>query len=919
MFQGNNVTSVYSGGSSPMAPGNRQFGDPFLVPSWSVVPEDLRSIFDICQFLYIRTPEWANAAERTVSYFLTDIEFVGNKSGDKREQDEVREYLRDQVGYWGHQQELGNDWACFAGETLVPTRDGVYQIKDLVGRTVDVLSQGGKYRPAEFKTFGRQKLMEVEFSDGRKVYATPEHQWVVKNCSNAEVRIPTTALRTRHRIKRTVASRPKKNAEYREGVRHGFIFGDGSLSNSKRRHSSALFCGTKDLAMLPHFAGHHNPAIQRTDRKEMLRMHGFPPEYKMLPAADRSASYWYGFVSGFLAADGHVDKRDGCTVLTQKRKWVLEAISAQLPRLGMCGGPVKHGECTIDMRKLGGKDPARKFRMHYLTLLKRFMQPGDFLIPQHRANFEKNPGAGGAYGEYVGIAAVRATERVESVYCCVEPETHTFVVDNGILTGNCYGNAFGRMHFPFYRFLLVPTQNGIAEIAVDSAVGVKYNYLTMKYTIDDPTTTHMATPRRRRIEVDFIDRRSRDINRIRFARIDPRYVYIRHAIRSTRSWIIERFEPLFLASIKRGDLWQVNETPMSVLEAISKNADFLYDEDQIFHLKKPTISGVSNTGWGLPGVLSNFSNLHQLAVLRRVDEAVGLDYMMPFRIISPNMGTGDLNSFANSGSMGVWSAMLQQMVANKRIDPYAIHTAPFPIDFQEVGATGKTLTPKENMEWTTNALLNAGGFPAELFTSTLTYQQVPTAMRLFESTWQFMANAFNRHLKWAMRQIRDANGQEQMSVQVRQPSFIDDIEARHIYLQLAAGGEFPRSKAFEPWGVRDPVQAAIDRAKEDAEIQKGVAKVQADAAQESGSMLSGGGAGGAPGGASYTPADRARMADDKAKELLQIQFDGDRAKALQQLKATDPELHALVKQKMEEYRSTAKAQGGQQVSQMVSA
>jgi hypothetical protein len=595
MFQGSSISSVYSGGASPMSPANRQFGDPFLVPSWSVVPEDLRSIFDICQFLYIRTPEWANAAERTVSYFLTDVEFIGNKSGDKREQDEVREYLREQVGYWEHQQELGNDHAC-------------------------------------------------------------------------------------------------------------------------------------------------------------------------------------------------------------------------------------------------------------------------------------------------------------------------------------YGNAFGRIHFPFYRFLLIPTNNGIAERAVESATGVTYNYLTMKYTIDDPTTAHHAASGRRRIEVDFIDRRSRDINRVRFSRIDPRYVYIRHAVRSTRSWIIERFEPLFLASIKKGDLWQVNETPMSILEAISKGSDFLYDDDQIFHLKKPTISGVSNTGWGLPSVLSNFSNLHQLAVLRRVDEAVGLDYMMPFRIISPGMGSADLNSFANSGSMGVWSSMLQQMVANKRTDPYAIHTSPFPIQFQEVGATGKSLTPKENMEWQTNALLNAGGFPAELFTSTLTYQQVPTAMRLFESTWQFLANALNRHLRWTMRQIRDANGQEQMNVQVRRPSFIDDIEARHIYLQLAAGGEFPRAKAFEPWGVRDPVQAAIDRAKEDAEIQKGVAKVQSDAAQESGSMLSGGGgAGGAPPGAATTPSDRAQQADDKAKELLQIQFNGDRQKQLSQLKASDPELYALVKQKMEEYRNTAKAQGGQQVAQMVSA
>ena len=601
MFTSNSIESVYSGGPNPISPANGKFGDPFLVPSWSVVPNDLRSIFDICQFLYIRTPEWANAGERTVSYFLTEVEFLGNKSGDKKEQDEVREYMRDQVMYWEHLQALGADW-------------------------------------------------------------------------------------------------------------------------------------------------------------------------------------------------------------------------------------------------------------------------------------------------------------------------------------NCYGNAFSRIHFPFYRFLLVPTENGIAEISVDYFKDAKYSYLDMKYEIDDPTRAHLSGKGRRKIKVEFIDRRSRDLNRIRLGRIDPRYVYIRHAERSMRSWIIERFEPLFLASIKRGDLWQVNETPISILEAISKDSDFLYDDGEIFHLKKPTISGVSNTGWGIPGVLSNFSNMHQLAVLKRVDEAVGLDYMLPFRIISPALGNMDLNSFANTGSMGIWASMLKAMVANRRADPFTIHSSPFPIGFQEVGGEGKQLVPKDNIQWQTNTLLNSAGFPAELFTSTLSYQQVPSAMRLFESTWQFLANAFNRHLKWTVRSIRDFSSQEQMQVRIKKPTFIDDIEARNVYLQLAAGGEFPRARAFEPWGVTDPVQGAIDRAKEDAEIQKGVAKVQQDAAQElNGAMGSqsggggGGGAGGAPGGTAYTPADRARMADDKAKELLQIQFDGDRQKQLAQLRQSGPELYALVKQKMEEYRNTAKAQGGQQVGQMVSA
>ena len=75
---------------------------------------------------------------------------------------------------------------------------------------------------------------------------------------------------------------------------------------------------------------------------------------------------------------------------------------------------------------------------------------------------------------------------------------------------------------------------------------------------------------------------------------------------------------------------------MSMLKAIALEQDFLFNEGQIFHFKAPTISGVSNYGWGLPETIANFRHIHQLQVLRKIDEAVGLDYMLPFRLFHPN-------------------------------------------------------------------------------------------------------------------------------------------------------------------------------------------------------------------------------------------------------------------------------------------
>ena len=484
---------------------------------------------------------------------------------------------------------------------------------------------------------------------------------------------------------------------------------------------------------------------------------------------------------------------------------------------------------------------------------------------------------------------------------------------------NCFGNGFGRIHRPFNRFLLVPTGNGYREISVNEFPTAKYQYDKLQYEIPDPTKAHKSAKYRRPIQVDFIDRVARDMKRLSLRRIDPAYAYLQYAERSGRTQVAERFTPWFKASIERGDLFQVNETPIAQLQALQKGDDFLYNEGEVFHLKAPCISGVSNAGWGMPEILANFPNIHQMAVYRRIDEAIGLDYMMPFRVFFPqNGGASNLDAMANTGSMAVWADMLQHMVKEHRQDPFAIHSTPFQLGFAEMGASGKQLVPKDLMAWQTDAMLNAAGFPAELYSGSLSYQQVPTALRLFENQWQHLPWSFNRHLKWVTSTALDFMGREQIQVKAATPRILDDIESRQVYLQLAAGGEFPRRLAFRSFGVDDPVEMAAERTREDTEIEKRTTKIKEDAALEAGagSMANGGGAGGAPGGVAYTPTQRGEQAVAEANRLLQIEDDGQRAKELAAMRNSDQDLHALVRQKMTELRAAARSQGGAQVAQL---
>lgn len=902
-----------------------KFKDPFMMQSNAFIPKDLASALDFALFLYHLNPQYKRASQRVAAHFVTDIDFTGEQ-GDQKERDSLYDFLRDGLDIFGAMLAMGEEWACFSGDTKVVTKGGVFPIEELRGKTVEVLSRDGIYRTADFKSYGVQELLEVELSDGQKIRATPEHKWVVKNCSGKEVRIPTTSLRSGHRIKRTVAPRPEKNEDYREGVRHGFIFGDGSLS-SKGKRTTAMFCGEKDQIMLKYFDGEGNNPRERTDKPyKCVRQSGFPDNYKSLPDTSNSASYWYGFVSGFIAADGHADKRDGCVILAQKDREVLQAVADQLPRIGMCpgklGGPFIRD--AVFKREDGTEYVSKDCTYYRLGILRNFMQEGDFLIEQHRKNFISKRNSNSKYGQYIGIKSVKDTGVFEEVFCCEEMETHTMVVGNGVLTGQCYGNAFVRIFFPFDRYLIDRREGRFNEYALGAFGNTPvFDLNSMTYEVIDPLTAHLPENKRKKVKLPFIDRRSLDTSRIKIRMIDPRRINLNMAWQSGATQYVYRFEEWFIQHIKEGRLHQVNNTPIDMLKAIKNNQDFMFNDGTIYHCKSPTVSGISNNGWGLPETIVNYRSLHNLQIYRCIDEAIGLDYMLPFRLFSP-AGNDSLTDPSVYTNLGVWSTHIEKLIKHRRKDPTKMMSFPFPVNYQEFGAEGKNLTPKELIEYTTNEMLDGMGYPSELFRGSLQVQQIPTTLRLFENTFHFLHRHYDGLLRWLTKRVLDYMGMEQIGVSLQLPSMADDLEQRHIYLQLAAGGEISRSKAYKPFNVKDPVQEAIERMQEDIEIQREQQKIQEDFQREQSSgsaddilanQAQGGGAPGQGGGGNVTPLDVMSQAEDLAKQWLQVQDDGQRSKLMKQTQASNPTLHALAKQKMEEYRAAGESQGRQSVGQ----
>lgn len=327
-------------------------------------------------------------------------------------------YVNDQKGFFH----------CLAAETGVILSDGVRPIGELAGTTQTVLTRGGVWVPAQFRSYGVQRLLRISLTCNglsKTLYATDGHRWFVRGAAGA---ILTRQLRPGHRLEAVL---PEARADWTldpAGVAHGIVFGDGSVEKGGYGH--VHLHGAKDRVLAQWFPD-QMPVERFTESgKPYLRVYGGKAfsHMKALPALTESDSYLLGFLAGYLAADGHVAK-DGTVMLHSARRDYLEWVRTVATRLGLGTYGI-----TMAMRQGLATEECPIFRIHFVPST---MNEALFLGETARQRFVESAKSFNRL-RWV-VTAVEETDREEEVFCAEVPGEHAFALEDNILTGNCFG------------------------------------------------------------------------------------------------------------------------------------------------------------------------------------------------------------------------------------------------------------------------------------------------------------------------------------------------------------------------------------------------------------------------------------------------------------------------------------------------
>jgi len=516
-----------------------------------------------------------------------------------------------------------------------------------------------------------------------------------------------------------------------------------------------------------------------------------------------------------------------------------------------------------------------------------------------------------------------------------------------------YGNSFTSLIMPFRRYLSCPVGGCGLELPLKKI----YNTPEFGFTWTD-FQFHATCPHCGYRGVwRHVDRRSGESGQLRVKRWSPHELDILHDSTTDDSAFIWKIPDDERQKIKKGHLFNLERTSWEIVEAIKNDQALLFDPEVVYHMKEQPLAGVRTRGWGFSRVLTNFRQAWYYQVLQRYNESIALDYIIPFRVITPQARSGEggaVNDPLSSLNMGDFNSRVASMIKQRRQDPARWNILPFAVEYQALGGEASQLAPSELLELGMDTLLNSIGVPVELYRGSLTVQSAPAALRLFEANWSHLVHNLNRFLTKLVDKIAKLMSWEPVVCRLQRVTHADDLNRQMAMLQLMMGGQISRTTGLASVGAEfaeeerrkleeEQITAeAVQEAQEEMEQaalmdEMAVPPPPPGASPPGGAMPPGaappggamppGAAPAAPGAPAAfaagnpptpnqptTPEEMQSMATTLAQQAMAMP-ESQKDSFLIQLKKEDPTIHALVTSQIEDMRRQAKNVGGAAVMQ----
>lgn len=480
----------------------------------------------------------------------------------------------------------------------------------------------------------------------------------------------------------------------------------------------------------------------------------------------------------------------------------------------------------------------------------------------------------------------------------------TILVKTGI-DRHVYGNSFTSIYFPFRRFLTC------------SACGNRRNikHVDYKFNLKNMEFHYNCVECHQDVVGDVDDEKIRSADAINIIRWDPKNIDIVYNPITGESTYYYEIPVDLRGRVEKGDSELINTMPMPFLETISQKKIFQFAPGQVYHMKADAPAGI-DPSWGFPTLTSTLKQFYYVAVLRKANEAIGLEHIVPFRVLHPQQISGNADPVITI-SLSNWMEEVKMNIRQWRRDPLHLMFSPVALGVTNLGGQGRALMVTGEIKEAEENIIASMGIPREFIYGGLSATGSGVTLRMLENQLLNYTTDLVQLGQWIADKVATYLGWRKIPIDLEPFKLVDDVQQKGAMINAnqMTGGQLLSNTSMANMFSKDldeerklRMQEQIDEFRFQHDLQKKLEEEQqtlADKAQAAAAHQ---------GGPQYNVPEVMAEAEGLVQQLAGMD-EGGRRSFLHSLQTEDPVMYAVVIQRWEEQQTQEQAMVRQQMQQ----
>jgi len=338
-----------------------------------------------------------------------------------------------------------------------------------------------------------------------------------------------------------------------------------------------------------------------------------------------------------------------------------------------------------------------------------------------------------------------------------------------------YGNALVSIHFPFVKYLYCHACNH-----EEAAGEAQYRFQNYQFTWICPKCDSHGFAGVR-------DHYIRSAKGIRLLRWNPEDIDIRYN-ESNGEYEYYYSIPVQLRNdIMIGKKSTIESVPQLFIDALRLKKSVVFSRDNIYHFKRPTLAG-KDRGWGTPMILPVLKDTFYLQILRKAQEAIALEHIVPLRVLFPQAGSATSDPYTTV-NLKDWRDQIGNEIRRWRTDNNYIPILPLPIGHQTIGGDGRALLLSQEIRVWSEHIVAGMGIPVELIFGGLSYSGSNVSLRMLENSFLRYLSDHLALLRWVIKSVASYLGWAPVKARFKPFKMADDLQRKAYLFQLNQAGK----------------------------------------------------------------------------------------------------------------------------------